>query len=328
MKVAVIGVGGVGGYFGGRLAHAFGNRSGSSVEVYFVARGSHLEAIKKNGLVLKTSDQGILTCKPAYATDKIEELRDVDLFIIGVKGFDLAETALSLSRNMKETAAILPLLNGVDVRERLRNHIKKGIIFPACVYVSAYIEEPGVVIQTGKPGRIILGPDPENPGSPPRELLQALKEASITYDWEKDAYPAIWEKYVFIASFGLVSSRFDKTLGEIYEDDHLNSLVRKIMEEIYQIASKKGISLPAQIVETSVKKALLFPREAQTSLQRDIKQKKRNELDLFGRTIVDEGMRLDVPVPVTKQIYEELLPLTPALSPKGRGGGSGVGSHF
>lgn len=308
MKLCVIGIGGVGGYFGGKLAYAFQNKPDSSVEIYFVARGKHLEMIKRNGLILKTSDRGVLNCKPVLATDNFEAISDIDVFIIGVKGYDLEEVSKSLSNKVAKETLIVPLLNGVDIRERLRNHIKSGIILPACVYVTSYIEEPGIVIQGGKPGKMILGPDPEHPDYQPDELLHLFKEAPIICDWEKDAYPAIWEKYVFIAGFGLVSARFDRTLGEIVEDNYLKNLVRNIMEEIDQIAETKKISLPADVVDASVRKGQMFPRDTQTSLQRDIKQKKeKNELDLFGRTIIDQGIRLNVPTPVTKKIYDELL---------------------
>ena len=306
-KIGVIGMGGVGGYFGGRLAHAFQDQPDSSVKVCFVARGKHLEMIRKNGLVLKTSDLGALNCKPALATDKIEELSDVDLFIIGVKGFHLDEASRALSDIVTKDTAILPLLNGVDIRERLRRRLKKGIILPACVYVSSYIEEPGIVVQSGKPGRIILGPDPDHPDYRPQGLLEAFKEASISYEWADDSSPAIWEKYIFIASFGLVSARFDKTLDEIFEDDRLRGLVRSIMGEINQIAQKKRISLPSDIIDISLKKALLFAKGTETSLQRDMKRKGNNELDLFGKTVVDQGIEFSVPTPVTKQVYEELL---------------------
>lgn len=231
-----------------KLAHAFQDKPDPSVKIYFVARGRHLEMIRKNGLILKTSDHGVLNCKPALATDKIGELADMDVFIIGVKGFHLDEVSRALSGILREDTVILPLLNGVDIRERLRHHLRRGTILPACVYVSSHIEEPGVVVQSGKPGRIILGPDPDHPAYQPKALLEVLKEASISYDWVDNAYPAIWEKYIFIASFGLVSARFDKTLDEIFEDDHLRTLVRSIMEEIYQNALKKGYpSLPISL---------------------------------------------------------------------------------
>jgi len=306
MKIAVVGVGGVGGYFGGRLAHAFELETASGVEVYFVARGRHLEAIKGNGLILKTSHLGSLVCRPHLATDRVETLHEVDVFLIGVKGYDLDDVAKSMRSKVTERTVILPLLNGVDARERMRVHLKKGHILPACVYVSAYIEEPGVVVQNGTPGRIILSPDPDT-GHRPLEFLKAFERASIHYEFKEDAFPAIWEKYVFIASYSLVSARFGKTIGEIYEDPSLRGLVTRVMEEIRRIAEKKRISLPPDIIDLSLRKAQLFTRDTRTSLQRDIEQGKRSELELFGETLVTLGKNLGVATPATSEIYEELL---------------------
>ncbi len=309
MKICIVGVGGVGGYFGGKLAYTFQDRRDSKVEVYFVARGQHLEMIRKNGLLLRTSDQGELRCRPRLVTDHFQELPDMDFLIIAVKGYDLDGVAQSLSRKASTKTVILPLLNGVDIRERLRRHVKNGIILPACVYLSAFIEGPGVVSQVGNPGRLIIGPDPDHDYQP-AELLRIFQEASILHQWTRDALSAIWEKYVFIAGYGLVTARFDKPLGEIYEDPSLSDLVSRIMEEIREIARAKRIPLPSDIVEVSLKKAQLFPRDTQTSLQRDVNQKKgRSELDLFGRTVIEEGLSLGVPTPVTKRIYDELLPI-------------------
>jgi 2-dehydropantoate 2-reductase len=307
MKVAVVGIGGVGGYFGGKLARAFQERAHPSLEVHFVARGHHLEVIREKGLTLKTSDQGTLTCRPVLATDRLEDLPDIDVFVVAVKGYDLDEVSRKLISRVSEETVILPLLNGVDIRERMRRHLRKGIILPACVYLGSYIEEPGVVTQTGKPGRMILGPDPDK-ATRPVELLRALEEASIPHEWTPDVMVALWEKFVFIAGYGLVSARFNKALGEIYEDDSLRNLTREIMEEIARIASAGRIALPQDIVDVSIKKASLFSRETQTSLQRDIHGKRgRSELDLFGGTVVEQGKALHVPTSATERIYAELL---------------------
>ena len=306
MKIGVVGVGGVGGYFGGRLAHAFQVETASGVEVYFVARGRHLEAIKSNGLILKTSHLGSLVCRPRLATDWMETLPEVDIFLIGVKGYDLDDVSKSMLSKVTEKTIILPLLNGVDARERMKVHLNKGHILPACVYVSAYIEEPGVVVQNGTPGKIILSPDPDT-GHRPVEFLNAFEKASINYEFREDAFPAIWEKYVFIASYSLVSARFGKTIGEIYEDPGLRGLVTGVMEEIRRIAERKKISLPPDIIDLSLRKAQLFTRDTRTSLQRDIEQGKRNELELFGGTLVTLGKNLGVATPATSEIYEELL---------------------
>ena len=306
IKIAVVGIGGVGGYFGGKLAHAFQDQTGPLAEIHFVARGQHLEAIRRRGLVLKTSDQKEWICKPRSATDRFEQLPEIDVFVIAVKGYDLDDVSRSLSGKTKKQTVFLPLLNGMDIVERMRRYIQGGIILPACVYISAFIEEPGVVAHIGNPGRIILGPDSET-GYRPDPLLRVFEAASILNEYRQDALSAIWEKYIFIAGYGLVSARFDKSLDEIYGDDVLRNLLKAIMEEIYQIAVRKSIALPQNIVDASIQKAMLFPRGTQTSLQRDIYQnKKKNELDLFGKAILDQGEKLDVSTPITRKIYSEL----------------------
>jgi 2-dehydropantoate 2-reductase len=307
LSVCVMGVGGVGGYFGGKLAHAFSSNPDSPVHVFFIARGKHLEAIKQNGLVLKSPEFGSIRCRPNLATERISDLPPVDLFFICVKGYDLVEVAGSIKDYIRNNTIILPLLNGADVQERLRTKVKTGIILPACVYISAHIEEPGVVAHIGKPGKMIFGRDPDHPDYVPREIFRVFEKSSIDYEWKDDVHPAIWEKYLFIASFGLISARYNRTLGEILEEPSLKGEVVGIMNEVYAIALKKNIRLPDGIVDLSVKKAAMFPRDTQTSLQRDIQQKKgKNELELFGGTIIDLGKRLGIPTPTTKKLYREL----------------------
>jgi 2-dehydropantoate 2-reductase len=307
LNVCVIGVGGVGGYFGGKLTHTFSLKPDSSVNIFFVARGKHLEAIRQNGLVLKSPEFGSITCQPTLATERINELPEIDIFLICVKGYDLMDVATSMRDRIKQNTVILPLLNGADIQERLRNRIKTGMILPACVYVSSYVEEPGVVVQIGKPGKIIFGRDPEHPDYTPEELFRLFEKSSIVYEWKDDANPAIWEKYIFIASLGLISARYNRTLGEILEEPSLKEEVIGIMNEIYSIILKRNIGLPDGIVDLSLKKAAMFPRDTQTSLQRDIHQKKgKSELELFGGTIIDLGKKLGIPTPTTQKIYREL----------------------
>ncbi len=307
LNIGVIGVGGVGGYFGGKLAHRFSAMSEASANIFFAARGKHLEAIKKDGLIVRSPEFGSITCRPALATDHINDFPEIDIFLVCVKGYDLMDVATSIKNRIKENTVIMAPLNGADIRERLRNEIKNGVILPACVYVSSYVERPGVVVHIGAPGRMIFGRDPDHPDTTPHEISRILEESSINYEWKDDANPAIWEKYIFIASFGLVSARYNRTLGEILEEPFLREEVNGIMNEIHSIAVKKKIGLTDRIVDLSLKKAATFPGETQTSLQRDIHQKKgRSELELFGGTIVDLGKKLGIPTPTTAKIYQEL----------------------
>ena len=307
LNIGVIGVGGVGGYLGGKLAHHFSAMSDASVKVFFAGRGKHLEAIQRDGLIVISPEFGSITCRPFLATDRIDDLPEIDLFLICVKGYDLMDVANSIKNRIKGDTVILAPLNGADIRERLRNEVKSGVILPACVYLSSYVQRPGVVSHIGAPGKIIFGRDPDHPDTTPHEVFRVLEESSIHYEWRDDASPAIWEKYMFIASFGLISARYNRTLGEILEEPSLKEEVLGIMNEIYAIALKKKIGLSDGIVDLSLKKAATFPRETQTSLQRDIHQKKgKSELELFGGTLVDLGRKLGIPTPTTARVYREL----------------------
>src|SRR5688572_16888680 len=146
-NIAVVGVGGVGGYFGGKLCSLQG--PASAVKVWFIARGEHLRAIRDHGFTLDTEMEGSMVCKPFAAIDDFRQLPDLDLCLLCVKEFDLAAVLQNLRPLISHNTIILPLLNGMDVYRRVREVIDQGIVFPACVYVGTHIEKPGKVTQRG-----------------------------------------------------------------------------------------------------------------------------------------------------------------------------------
>lgn len=199
----VYGVGGVGGFIGGKIARFLQKEHREDARLYFVARGEHLKEIQKNGLVLNTGDEKGLVCVPTRATDNIDELPPPDLCFLCVKSYDLDAVCCALNEHITRETVIIPLLNGIDIYDRARKIITSGVILPACIYAGTHIERPGVVTQKGGEGKIILGKDPEYPDFHPEEVLQFLKEAAISFQWFENALPAVWEKYLFIAGFGL-----------------------------------------------------------------------------------------------------------------------------
>jgi 2-dehydropantoate 2-reductase len=222
------------------------------------------------------------------ATDQIGEIPPPDLCLLCVKGYDLPETTGELARITTKDTIILPLLNGVDIYERVKPTVTRGFVLPACVYVGTHIEKPGVVTQRGGDGIILCGKDPRFPDFDPEALITFFGEVGIRLTWNTDPYPAIWEKYMFIAAFGLVTARSGKTLGEVAADRRLRQSAADIMEEIKAIADAKGILLADTIVTTSLGKADNFPLETKTSFQRDVERSGRNEGDLFGGAIITE----------------------------------------
>jgi 2-dehydropantoate 2-reductase len=303
----VYGVGGVGGYFGGKIARAIEEKGWPEKKVYFIARGRHLEEIRKNGLILNTSDETGIVCRPHLATDTVDELPPPDLCLVCVKSYDLHDVTQALTLTIKDDTIILPLLNGVDIYERVRAVVERGIVVPACVYVGTHIEKPGVVTQKGGDGVILCGADPQRPGGARDLLTRVFGDAGIRFEWHDDPYRAIWEKYLFIASFGLVTALSGKPLGMVVSDDGLRTLARGIMQEIVDIAARRGILLAEDVIDISIARAADFPFETRTSYQRDVETKgDRNEGDLFGGTIIRMGSAAGVATPITKSVYETI----------------------
>ena len=305
-SVCVYGIGGVGGYFGGIIAHEVskGNRT---IQVYFIGRGEHLKAIQQHGLNLITDKEEFL-CFPNIATDNIRHIPTPDLYILCVKGYDLNNAVASISKNISDDTIILPLLNGVDIYERIRTGLQKTIVSPACVYVSSSIEKPGTIRQKGPEGHIVFGKDPKHLGYNYKYLIEFFNEIGIGNTWHDNPYPAIWEKYIFITALSLMTAYSGKTLGEVLSDDKLRSMTENIMKEVVLIGKTKNIDFEQDIVEKTIQKAKNFPYESKTSFQRDYeKGKSRHEGDIFGGTLIRLAKEHNISIPTITEVYGELM---------------------
>ncbi len=302
-NICIYGVGGVGGYFSAKMIQ---NDSHHRYNISLIARGSHLEQIKNNGLELISENERIIA-RPYIATNNILEVPKPDLILLCVKSYDLAEAIKAIDPVMTDETVILPLLNGIDIPERIRIYSDKGYVLPACVYVGTHIDRPGVIRQKGGNGRIIFGDDRSKGCKGSHETSTVLKELGICFDYLPVPDQEIWTKYLFIAAYGIVTSATGKTLGEVYENPTLKHHVEQIMKEIVLLASKKGVNFHETAITDSLDKAKAFPFEAKTSFQRDFENKlKQNEKELFVDTLLMLSEEFGVDVPVIKQ-YSNLL---------------------
>jgi len=305
-SVCIYGIGGVGGYFGGKIAHEVskGNRA---IQVYFIGRGEHLKAIQKHGLNLIT-DKEEFHCFPNIATDNIRHIPTPDLYLLCVKGYDLNNAIASISKNISADTIVLPLLNGVDICERIRTNLQKAIVSPACVYVSSNIEKPGTIRQRGPEGHIVFGKDPKHLGCKYEYLAKFFNEMGISNTWYDNPYPAIWEKYIFITAFSLMTAYSGKTIGAVLADDKLKYMTENIMKEVVLVGKTKNIDFKQNIVEKTLQKAQNFPYETKTSFQRDYeKGKSRHEGDIFGGTLIRLAKEHNISIPTITDVYGELM---------------------
>ena len=303
--LVVLGVGGVGGYFGGKIAAAVAGDPESAWRVHFVARGDHLVRIQGSGLTLYASGREVV-CRPFSAVGTLSEAPIPDVVLLCVKGYDLRDAALQVASHCHEETVVVPLLNGVDVYDRVRACVTTGHVLPGCALVGTHLESAGFVRQEGGEGLMFLGADPAHPGLIPRSFLELLDRSQVSYRWLEDPRPALWEKFVFISAFGLVTAASGKTLGEVLVDERSMGDVIGIMREVVELAACEGVEIPADAIDVALEKARLFPYGTKTSLQRDIEAGRRHEGDLFGGTIVRLGECHSVPTPRTKQVYSLL----------------------
>lgn len=301
----VYGIGGVGGYFGGRIAYSL-NQTCDERQVYFIARGQHLNEIKANGLILQQNNDTFI-CSPAGISEDPASFPEPDLCLLCVKSYDLENAVNTLSKYIKDNTIIIPLLNGVDIYQRIRKFLNKGVVLPACVYITSFVEKPGKVVQNGPDGRVIFGRDLRFPAFDPSNLLAVAHDMGLYLNWSDDPYPAIWEKYLMVGSFALVTAATGLSFGEALDDPKGKANLIGIMAEIISLAQKQGINLQMDLIEKIFDLTKRFPYDARSSFQRDLEQgRSKNEGDIFGGTVIRMGKELGIPTPVTEHVVERI----------------------
>jgi 2-dehydropantoate 2-reductase len=302
MRIAFIGIGGVGGYYGGTLARYF--LSEDSVESIFVARGKHLERIRKKGLKLITTD-GEFIATPTLAADNVENSGPIDLAVFCVKGYDLEQSAELCANNLARNSVVIPLLNGVNNAEKLETFLPECHILNGCVYISANIVEPGVVRQAGGSCQLFFGPDDGNIEDYVK-IEKLFKEAGIKAELKTNIKEIVWEKYLFVCPLASVTSVLQQPFGAIMENKDNRELLEGLMREIEIIARAKEIPLSQDIVQVSLGKVSGFPYETKSSMQLDFEKGKKTEIEIFTGYVVKTGKELGINTPLHESIYSRL----------------------
>ncbi len=302
MRIAVVGIGGVGGYYGGLLARRYFDNK--DVEIAFVARGSHLAEIKASGLRVLSGEEEF-TVHPDLATDDPAGYGIFDLALFCVKGYDLEESAKILAPNINENTVIISLLNGVDNAEKLQSILNDGKVLNGCVYISSHIIGPGIVKQAGGSCKLFFGGE-SNGQIDGAAVERTLKRANIDAAYKKDIKKIVWEKYIFISPFASATTYLGKTIRELLNDAEAKTLLEDLLDEVLSIADTQGIKFQKNIREVTIEKAYAFPHETKTSMQLDFEKGKKAELETFTGFIVKEGRKHGLAVPVHEKVYTSL----------------------
>jgi 2-dehydropantoate 2-reductase len=301
----VIGLGGVGGYFGGMMAHAI-SETNDRRQVFFLARGRHLEEIRENGLILQCNGEDMV-CLPAAASDNMADFPEPDFCLVCVKSYDLERVVHTLGQYIRQDTVIIPLLNGLDNYQRVRRLLAQGIVLPSCVYVTSHIEKPGKVVQKGPNNWVVLGKDPRFPDFDPGNLLSFAREVGLKFDWKEDPFASIWEKYLLIGSFALITASSGLSMGEVAGAPEAKADLIEVMKEILQLGNRQGIALNMGMIDKIVTMMDNYPKEARSSFQRDLEAGQgRAEVDVFGGTVIRMGRELHCPTPVAERLVRKI----------------------
>jgi 2-dehydropantoate 2-reductase len=302
MKIAVVGAGAVGGYFGALLS-----RAGS--EVAFIARGAHLAAIREHGLQV-AGPLGDFTARVQAESDP-GGIGPVDVVIVAVKTYDNAGALPLVSSLLGPETTVLTLQNGVDSAEDLARIAGRSRVLAGAAYVATAIDGPGVIRQTGTHRRIVFGEcfEPEPIVSARVRAIEAVMSAAdIHAEAMADARPAIWEKFIYLAPFAAFTGAARLPIGPLWADSDSRSAFLQAVTEVATVARATGIAVPDNYLERIEGYAATLPPDTRSSLLIDLSQGKRIEVESLAGSVVRRGRNVGVATPRMEALYAVLKP--------------------
>ena len=302
MKIAIFGSGGVGGYFGGRLALA-------AQDVTFVARGAHLAAIKESGLRVD-SIGGDFVVHPAKATDSPQSIGRADLVILATKAWQLDSAIEQMKPLVGEGTMILPLLNGMEHMDTLLTSFDRKNVLGGLCRISAFAAGPGYIRHVGVPPFIAFG-ELDNSKTARVDSLKEIFSAlnGITVDTPSDINAAMWEKFIFISGTSGVGAYTGQTIGEFRANPETRAMLFNAMNETAAVARARGAALSESFVSDTMSRIDTIQPHIIASMQKDIMEGRPSELNEQTGAVIRMGRTAGIPTPTHEAIYAKLLPL-------------------
>jgi 2-dehydropantoate 2-reductase len=301
MKIAILGSGAVGGYYGAQLSRA-------GHDVTFIARGAHLAAIRERGIEVRSPALGDFVAR-GRAEDDTARVGPVDLVLVAVKTYD-NPTALPLLKPMLgDDTAVLTVQNGVDSPGEVAAVAGEARTLGGTTYIATALEAPGLIVQTGDHRRIVFG---EAFGELPRmsERVTRIHEAFAAADIQsfpvEDGRVPIWEKFIFLAALAGFTGAARLPIGPVWGDPFTRSMLLAGSREIEAVARAEGVPVAADVVERIVPYVEKIPGSMRSSLLIDLQQGKRIEVESLHGTVVRRGAARGVPTPIMSTLYSVL----------------------
>ena len=295
----MMGSGGVGGLYGGRLAHA-------GCDVTFVARGAHLAAMREQGLLIESDAHGNTLVKPVKVTDDPATAGTPDLIIFAVKLWDTETVARRLLPIVGPHTAVLSLQNGVVKDDILGGIFGAKALMGGVAYVGTHIARPGVINQVGTLQRLVFGEYDGQQSARSETLLAALLKAGIQAELSNDIRRTLWEKYTFLVGLSGATASMRTTIGPVRENPQTRAFLHDLMKEAVAVGRALGVALPENYADDRLKFADSVPGTMDSSLHHDLKNGNRLEVEWLAGGVVQLGKKVGVPTPCNRAVWDVL----------------------
>jgi 2-dehydropantoate 2-reductase len=300
MHIVVFGTGGVGGYFGGRLALA-------GEHVTFIARGEHLRSMRTNGLVID-SINGDFAVKPAVATDDASQVADVDVVLVCVKAWQVPKAAKAIIPMLGQNTFVVPLENGLEAPSQLAEILGREHVLGGVCGIFSHLASPGHIVHSGAEPWVKFGELDNHPSVRSQNLLRIFEHARVSADIPPDINLAIWRKFLFVSAFSGIGAVTRVPVGIFRSQAGTRQMLEDALMECCTLATAQGIHLPSDSVTRIMAAIDEYPPDEISSLQRDILAGCPSELEAQIGAVVRMGKMLNIPTPVFAFIYHSLLP--------------------
>lgn len=303
IRIGILGVGGVGGYYGGMLAKQF--HHSERVDIVFIVRPETALVIEKLGLKIVEDDHELIVY-PAEIITEGSNSKPLDYLICCTKGYQLEEALKPLSNAITSSTVILPLLNGVSASQIIRRIYPTAEVWEGCVYIVASIISKGVILVKGSSQKLYFGSMTNN-NEKLEQFSKLLKEAGIVFECAENIEEIIWKKFVFISCLATITTKLDLNITEVLSNDEHRNTVIKMIHELISIAKAKQIILGDEIRELTLNKMDQVPTGSLTSMLRDYRAGNPIELSSLTEFVIQSGRELGVPTPIYTQLFHGIL---------------------
>ncbi len=298
MRIAIMGSGGVGGYFGARLANG-------GAEVTFIARGAHLAAMRANGLAINSAHEPLHLPK-VNATDDPRSIGPVDIVLFSVKLWDTESAARSLLPIVRPHTGVISFQNGVQKDEILRQVFGADAVMGGVAYMATTIGRPGVITQTGTMQRILFGEYDGKHSQRAEALLAAGKAGGINAEISDDIRRAIWEKFSFLVGLSGSTTSMRLPLGPIRSNPRTRQFLLDLMRETVAVGRAQGVKLPDDFAEQRLGFIDGLPADMASSMHHDLERGRPLEVRWLSGGVAESGAKIGVPTPVNRAVHDLL----------------------